>query len=112
MTNAGNEENDEQQQQQLQHKAIKNRATTTATTTPNIFRRGFNRASSLIGNITGTLFRKNSVTVIHPITGVSSIYSNINTDYEKDDLNLHMCNDPGEIHNIKTNTTNHEKNNT
>lgn len=67
----------------------------------------YNKASSLFGNITDNVLGRSadSVTIKHPVTGVATTYRNIKTDYEKEDLGLHMCNDPGEAYSAAYLTT-------
>ena len=69
----------------------------------NIFRRGYHKASYLLSNISasfGGTDRAKTVTIVHPVSGIKTVYdvSKQNTDYEKEDLTLHMCNEPGEAY--------------
>ncbi len=60
---------------------------------------------SLVHNISEVQFLKSAVLVTHPLTRVQTSYANIVTAYEKEDLTLHMCNEPGEAYSASYLTT-------
>ena len=76
----------------------------------NIFRRGYHKASYLLSNISSTfgiVDKVKTVSIVHPTTGIQTIYdvSKQNTDYEREDLTMHMCNEPGEAYSASWLTT-------
>lgn len=83
-------------------------------TIKNMFRKGFHKASYLLGNISARIdvygrgrAQRKEVTIVHPETGLKTAYdlTNQKTDYEAEDLTMHMCNEPGEAYSASWLTT-------
>lgn len=79
-----------------------------------MFRRGFHKASYLLGNMTAKIevfgrgrSRRKEVSIIHPETGIRTTYdlTDQKTEYEAEDLTMHMCNEPGEAYSAAWLTT-------